>query len=86
MAEIKIRMDKAAIILSAIVRSLGLLSAILGFVAEGGKHYCKHHYLYRLWHDLVELFVVAVVAWLCVHMHETAYILLDHMYLPLTCL
>ncbi|PUZ65840.1 hypothetical protein GQ55_3G258000 [Panicum hallii var. hallii] len=33
--EIKIKMDKTAIIVSAIVGSLGLLSAILGFAAEG---------------------------------------------------
>ncbi|CAN6337502.1 unnamed protein product [Urochloa humidicola] len=37
MAEIKIKMDKTAIILSAIVGSLGLLSAILGFAAEGAN-------------------------------------------------
>ncbi|CAN6350904.1 unnamed protein product [Urochloa humidicola] len=37
MAEIKIKMDKTAIILSAIVGSLGLLGAILGFAAEGAN-------------------------------------------------
>ncbi|CAN6332947.1 unnamed protein product [Urochloa humidicola] len=37
MAEIKIKMDKTAIILCAIVGSLGLLGAILGFAAEGAN-------------------------------------------------
>jgi hypothetical protein len=35
--EIKIKMDKTAIIVSAIVGSLGLLSAIMGFAAEGAS-------------------------------------------------
>jgi len=35
MAEIKITMDKTAIILSSVVGCLGLLSAILGFAAAG---------------------------------------------------
>ncbi|KAG2619075.1 hypothetical protein PVAP13_3NG140779 [Panicum virgatum] len=37
MAEIKITMDKTAIILSSVVGSLGLLSAILGFAGEGAN-------------------------------------------------
>ncbi|KAF8719662.1 hypothetical protein HU200_024405 [Digitaria exilis] len=37
MAEIKIKMDKTSIILSAIVGVLGVLSAIFGFAAEGSN-------------------------------------------------
>ncbi|KAF8779406.1 hypothetical protein HU200_002674 [Digitaria exilis] len=37
MAEIKIKMDKTSIILSAIVGVLGVLSAIFGFAAEGAN-------------------------------------------------
>ncbi|CAN6328120.1 unnamed protein product [Urochloa humidicola] len=35
--EIKIKMDKTAIIVSSVVGSLGLLAAILGFSAEGAN-------------------------------------------------